>query len=133
MKGDSLGGSSTGLGSLGGLGNCKPAPATVAAAKDAETQSAGEVSEALAAFKAAADRERDRFAQATSPDFWFGVYFETQEQRDEFLQFLSALDLLEVQWVNGRKLAARLGCGLRSPRLPRRAFKIDSKLAELSL
>ena len=134
MKGDTLGGFSKGLGSLGGLGDGKPvAPAPAPPAKDAETQSAEEVSEALAAFKAAAHRERDRFAQATSPDYWFGVYFETREQRDEFLTALKALDLLEFQWVNGRKLAARLGHVLKSPRLPRRAFKIDPKLADLSL
>jgi hypothetical protein len=126
----SLGG---GLGSgLGSLGGPKP-KAEVAPAVTAEEQSEVEVSEALAAFKAAADRERDRFATATSPDYWFGVYFETQQQRDEFLGLLKALDLLEVQWVNGRKLAARLGHELKSPRLPRRAFKIDPKLADLSL
>jgi hypothetical protein len=126
-----------GLGSLGGglgsLGGGLAPKAEVKPPKPADEQSEEEVSEALAAFKAAADRERERFAQATSPDYWFGVYFETQEQRDEFLEFLHALDLLEVQWVNGRKLAARMGCVLRSPRLPRRAFKIDPKLSDLTL
>ena len=70
----SLGG---GLGSgLGSLGGPKP-KAEVKPAVMAEEQSEAEVSETLAAFKAAADRERDRFATATSPDYWFGVYFET--------------------------------------------------------
>lgn len=126
----SLGKLGDGLGSLGGLTPKKgPAPPTETAEEEAVT----ELSEALTAFKAASQRENDRFAQATSPDYWFGVYFETQEQRDEFLAFLKALDLMEVQWVNGRKLAERLGCLLKSPRLPRRSFKIDPKLAELSL
>lgn len=127
--GNLKGGLGGGLGSLGG-----PKPKAEATPDvTAEEQSEAEVSEALAAFKAAADRERDRFATATSPDYWFGIYFETQEQRDEFLTLLKALDLLEVQWVNGRKLAARLGLDLKAPRLPRRAFKIDPKLADLSL
>jgi hypothetical protein len=43
------------------------------------------------------------------------------------------MGLLEVQWVNGRKLASRMGCELKSPRLPRRAFKIDPKLADMAL
>jgi hypothetical protein len=123
-----LGDLGKGLGSLGGL-----AAKAVKPTQAAEEQSEEEVSEALAAFKAAAERERDRFATATSPDYWFGVYFETQEQRDEFLAFLKAMDLLEVQWVNGRKLASRMGGELKSPRLPRRAFKIDPKLADMAL
>jgi hypothetical protein len=124
----SLGG---GLGGLGGLTPKKTKPAEPE--QTAEDEGEAEMTEALAAFKQASKRENDRFAQATSPDFWFGVYFETKEQRDEFLAFLKALDLLEVQWINGRKLAEKLGCRLRSPRLPRKSFKIDPKLADLSM
>jgi hypothetical protein len=43
------------------------------------------------------------------------------------------MGLLEVQRVNGRKLASRMGCELKSPRLPRRAFKIDPELADMAL
>jgi hypothetical protein len=128
-----------GLGSLGGLGGDGLGglgPKKKAQPKEpeqtAEAEGQQEMTEALAAFKQASKRENDRFAQATSPDFWFGVYFETKEQRDEFLAFLKALDLMEEQWVNGRKLAAKLGCVLKSPRLPRPSFKIDPKLADLS-
>jgi hypothetical protein len=122
-----------GLGSLGAGLTPKAKAKAETPATPTDEQSQEEVSEALAAFKEAADRERERFATATSPDYWFGVYFETQEQRDEFLAFLKANDLLEVQWVNGRKLAARMGCDLKSARLPRRSFKIDPKLAEMSM
>jgi hypothetical protein len=127
----SLGNLGSGLGGLSepdGKKKGKPGPA-----KTAEAEGAQELSAALVAFKQASKREDDRFAMATSPDYWFGIYFETQEQRDEFLAFLKAQDLLEVQWVNGRKLTERLGCRLKSPRLPRRSFKIDPKLTDLSL
>jgi hypothetical protein len=110
-------------GGLGGLGPNKPvAPAKPKDEQTAEEEGAEEMTEALREFKAASKRENDRFAQATSPEFWFGVYFETKEQRDEFPGFLKALDLLEDQWVNGRKLAEKLGRFLKSPRLPRRSF-----------
>src|SRR5215210_7407884 len=95
------GGLGNGLGSLGGP---RPKVKPAEPEQTAEAEAAEEVSEALATFKAASQREADRFATATSPDFWLGVYFETQDQRDEFLTLLKALDLLEVQWVNGRKL-----------------------------
>jgi hypothetical protein len=121
-------------GGLGGLGPNKPvAPAKPKDEQTAEEEGAEEMTEALREFKAASKRENDRFAQATSPEYWFGVYFETKEQRDEFLAFLKALSLLEDQWINGRKLAEKLGCILKSPRLPRRSYKIDPKLAELAL
>jgi len=128
----SLGGMGGKGSGMGGMGSLKPT-APVKPEQTAEAEAEEELSEALAAFKDAAKSENDRFVSATSPDYWFGVYFETQDQRDEFLKLLSAFDLLETQWVNGRKLAERLRFVLKSPRLPRRSYKIDAKFTEMSL
>lgn len=57
--------------------------------------------------KEKAQRERDGNSR-----FWFSVYFQNQDQKDEFLQKINATDITSGQYINGIELAKKLGIEL---------------------
>ena len=90
-----------------------------------------EVSEVLAAFKARAQEEQDRFTLVTDSEYWVGVCFQTREQKEAFL---AAVKLLQHgdKYIDGRLLAKRMGIELPPADVPYNpAPKVDAKFAAI--
>jgi hypothetical protein len=98
---------------------------------DIEEVAAEEVSEILSGFKARANREEDRFQDATDSEHWVALCFQTRAQKEEFLRKVNLLDLGD-KYLNGMAVADRLGIKLDSPIPPLPELRVDRRLAELT-
>lgn len=90
-----------------------------------------EVSAVLAAFKARAQAEQDRFALVTDSEYWVGVCFQSREQKEAFL---AAVKLLQHgdKYIDGRLLAQRMGVTLPAADVPYNPTpRVDAKFAAL--
>lgn len=106
-----------------------------------EEATKAEVSEVLAAFRKRAKEEAAQKEKNTSTDFWFVVYFASQEQRDQFLSALNLIERLErdgvdFQYIDGQMLANAVGVPLAKERLTtpkafRRPADIDDLVMEI--
>jgi len=94
---------------------------------DVETESMAE----LAAFKARAKAEEDRYEEATSSEFFFCAVFRSQPDRDRVLAALG-LEPVDGVLVDGYDLAERLRVEVERPSAPsRRARGVSKKLLGL--
>lgn len=78
---------------------------------DAEKDTKGMMSAALAAFKSQAKNEEKIFKDNTDTEFWFAVCFQNREQKEAFLK---ALDLISHgdKYLDGQFVAKKLGVEL---------------------
>ncbi len=76
----------------------------------------GEVNEILSAFKQRAEREDDRFTDATDSEYWVSIVFQNRAQKEEFLRKIG-IDLVHDgdKYLNGMKVAEVLGVQLETP------------------
>jgi hypothetical protein len=96
-----------------------------------EEATKAEVSEVLAAFKARAQAEQDRFALVTDSEYWVGVCFQTREQKEAFLAGAKLLQHGD-KYIDGRLLAKRMGIELPGAAVPYNPSpKVDAKFAAL--
>lgn len=73
----------------------------------------------FAAFKERAQNENARLLDATDSEFWFSVCFQTREQKEEFLKKAGLFDIGD-KYIDGLKVAAKMGINLESPVPPNR-------------
>ncbi len=97
-----------------------------------EVQAAEEVSELLKGFRERAAREQTRYEDATDSEYWVAVCFQTREQKDEFLQKSGLLSLGD-KYLDGLKVARKLGISIESPTPPMPKLRIDRRLAQLAV
>lgn len=108
-----------------------------------------EISEVLESFRQRAKDEAAQKAKNVSTDYWFAVYFASQEQRDAFLKAIelgykilgesrkaNLLDKLEDQYLSGTVLADALGIDLPKeeitiPKAFRKPAGIDDLILEI--
>ena len=100
-----------------------------------------EVSEVLASFRKRAKEEEAQKAKNISTDYWFAVYFASQEQRDRFLSALNLIERLEregldYQYIDGQTFAEAVGVHLpkekiTTPKAFRRPADIDDLVMEI--
>lgn len=96
-----------------------------------EAATVQEMSAVLAAFKARAQAEQDRFALVTDSEYWLGVCFQTRAQKEAFL---AAVKLLQHgdKYIDGRLLAQRMGVELPPAEVPYNPTpRVDAKFAAL--
>lgn len=101
-----------------------------------EDATKGEISEVLAAFKKRAADEAAAKAKNISTEYWFAVYFASQEQRDSFLNAVKLLEKLEDQYLDGTVLAKKLGISIpneeiKTPKAFRKPAGIEDLILEL--
>ena len=96
-----------------------------------EADSQAEASEILKAFRERAKAEQERVKNATDSEHWCAICFQTREQKE---QFLRALDLIELgdKYLDGLKVAKRLGVSLAKTTVSYKPGKVDPKLAKLA-
>lgn len=100
--------------------------------KLAEDVANEEISETLQAFKTRAKDEAAEKANNTSSEFWFAVYFADEDQRNEFLEKIKAFTLLDDQYINGEKLAKRLGIDLTPKKIKKpKPFRMPKGITDL--
>lgn len=74
---------------------------------------AEELSELQKGFKERAKKERDRFANATDPGYWFSVYFSTRQEKEAFLKAMHLVkSMYGDMYIDGRKWAKQAGIDL---------------------
>ena len=56
---------------------------------------------------------KDRFQKVTSDGFWFCVYFNTDEQKEEFCQSIGLEK--NIRYLNGKEFAKAIGKPLNTP------------------
>lgn len=81
----------------------------------AEVQSLAEMSQVLEGFKARAEREDQRFLDATDSEYWFAVCFQTRAQKEEFIQKLGVPAHEGDKYIDGLALAKLMGISIESP------------------
>jgi hypothetical protein len=101
-----------------------------------EDATKGEISEVLAAFKKRAADEAAAKTKNISTEYWFAVYFASQEQRDSFLNAVKLLEKLEDQYLDGTVLAKKLGISIpkediKIPKAFRKPAGIEDLILEL--
>ena len=90
-----------------------------------------EVSSVLAAFKARAKAEQERFNLVTDSEYWCAVCFQTREQKEAFLDALKVLQYGD-KYIDGLVLAKKLGIALPPAEVPyNTSARIDPKFAAL--
>ncbi len=90
-----------------------------------------ETSAVLAAFKARAKAEQERFALATDSEYWVAVCFQTREQKEAWLE---ATQLLKHgdKYIDGALVAKVMGIELPPASVPYNiSAKVDKKYAAL--
>lgn len=95
-----------------------------------------EISDVLKAFRNMANHEAELKAKNVSTDFWFAVYFASQDQRDTFLRAVKLLEKLEDQYIDGTTFAKALGVEvpveeISIPKTFRKPANIDDLILEL--
>lgn len=100
--------------------------------EEAEIEAAGEVSNVLTGFRDRANREDQRFTDATDSEFWIALCFQTREQKEEFLR--KARWMAEGdKYLDGMAVAQIMGITLESriPALPK--LQVDRRLSGLTM
>ncbi len=95
-----------------------------------------EIGEVLAAFRARSKEEAAQKAKNVSTDFWFAVYFASEDQRNAFLRAVSLLEKMQDQYIPGDDFAKALGVKIPSeeitiPKAFRRPANIDDLILEI--
>jgi len=95
-----------------------------------------EISDVLAAFRQRAKAEESAKAKNVSTDFWFAVYFASQEQRDSFLRAVNLLSKMDDQYINGTDFAKAVGVDIPEeeitiPKSFRRPAGIDDLVLDI--
>jgi hypothetical protein len=96
-----------------------------------EVDSKAEVSAVLQGFKDRAKAEAKRFELATDSEYWFAVCFQSREQKEQFLRGLQMLADGD-KYLDGRKLAAKMGIKLNDDVAISRVPRIDPKFSGLA-
>lgn len=91
--------------------------------EELEAEAAAEPKKILTAFEERAKQEEVRLQDATDSEFWFAVCFQTREQKEEFLRKMKLLDIGD-KYLDGLKVAERLGVTLESPVPPNRKIRM---------
>ncbi len=99
---------------------------------DIEAVAEGEVNEVLAGFKDRAKQEAARHEYAVEAEYWCCLYFQTIDQKDEFLRKIG-WDELGDKYIDGMAAADAVGITLESFIPPMPQIRIDSKLAALAI
>jgi hypothetical protein len=99
---------------------------------DIEQEAADEISTVLTGFKERATKEHQRFMDAVDSEHWLCLCFQTREQKEEFLR-KTRLGELGDKYLDGMLVAETLGIALTTPVPPMPSYRIDRRLAELSL
>lgn len=99
--------------------------------QDAEADSVTELNELQAGFKERAEKERQRFLEATDSEYWVAVCFQTRAEKEEFLEKLGLLQNGD-KYLEGRAVARALGVTLETPMPPVRHRQDRSRLADLA-
>lgn len=90
-----------------------------------------EISATLAAFKARAQKEQERFLIATDSEYWFAVCFQTRAQKEHFLRETKLLQAGD-KYIDGALLAKRMGITLPPADVPYNvSARPDAKLAAM--
>lgn len=98
-----------------------------------EAEALAEVSEVLAGFKGRADREEQRYEDATDSEYWVALCFQTRAQKEEFLDKVGwSRDLHGDKYLDGMLMAETLGVELESRVPPLPEARVDSRLARLA-
>lgn len=97
----------------------------------AEEVALAEIEELQAGFKARAQREDQRFEDATDSEFWVALCFQTRAQKDEFLRKAGWLEIGE-KYLDGMLVALKLGISLDSRVPPLPHHNIDRRLLALT-
>lgn len=72
-----------------------------------------ELSELQKGFKERSQKERDRFKKATDSEFWFAVYFQSREEKDNFLKAMKLVKTMYGdRYIDGNKWAKAAGIEL---------------------
>lgn len=79
-----------------------------------------EISAALAAVIDERHKRREAFRVQMDANFWFAVCFQSEAQKDEFLE-MSGLKDLGTVYLDGLQVASRLGVDIAPIMLPRPA------------
>lgn len=95
-----------------------------------------EIGEVLALFRQRAKDEAAKKEKNISTEYWFAVYFASQEQRDAFLRAVKLLEKLEDQYLSGTDFAKAVGVDLQKeeitiPKAFRKPAGIDDMILEL--
>lgn len=99
-----------------------------------EEETAAELDEAVEYLKRGRKAEAKLKEQNTSTEYWFAVYFATQEQRDFVLNALALFDSLQDQYIGGDDFAKALGVNLPPSGLVRpKPFRKPSNIDDLIL
>ena len=93
-----------------------------------EQDAQAEANAVMTAFQKRAADEAKRFKEATDSEHWVAVCFQTREQKEEFLRALNLTDLGD-KYLDGQKVARRLGKSLSPANVSYRPARIDPKLA----
>ncbi|MBL8387001.1 MAG: hypothetical protein JNK17_02070 [Hydrogenophaga sp.] len=96
-----------------------------------EEVAVAETSAVLAAFKARAKAEQERFTLATDSEYWVAVCFQTREQKEHFLEVTKLLKAGD-KYIDGALVAKVLGITLPPAEVPYNvSTKVDAKYAAL--
>lgn len=95
-----------------------------------------EISEVLAAFRQRAKEEEAAKKKNVSTDFWFAVYFASQDQRDAFLRAVDLIKSMDDQYIDGMTFAKALGIEIPQeeiniPKSFRRPADIDDLVMDI--
>lgn len=102
--------------------------------EDLEGAVKGEMSEALRLFKDRAKKEEEEKKKNTSTDYWFAVYFATQDDRDKFLQVYDLVEKLNSQYLSGEDLVEALGTQIQLSKItPPKPFRKPKGIEDLIL
>ncbi len=90
-----------------------------------------ELTELQSAFQKRAKREDARFLEAVDTEYWLAVCFQTREQKEEFLRKLK-LSGLGDKYLDGRRVAKKLGVSISAPGPAWREKKANKRLTDLT-
>lgn len=82
-----------------------------------------ETSVALQAVLDERKERRDRYRITNDPDYYFLVCFQSVDQKKEFLEKIGWDDWSDDKFVDGLKVAQRLGVDVEPINLPQREFR----------
>lgn len=98
---------------------------------DVESDAKQELDAIQSGFRDRLKGEADRFKVATGSNYCFCVVFDDGDQADAFLNAVGVGKSESDLFVDGRKLADRLGIAIPESKLVLgRKFKVDGKLAK---
>lgn len=95
-----------------------------------------EIGDVLAAFRQRAKEEEAAKKKNVSTDFWFAVYFASQEQRDAFLNAINLLQKMDDQYIDGMTFAKAIGVDIpaeeiKTPKSFRKPAGIDDLIMDI--